>query len=495
MTKDSIAQGSVSQLKLDISVPHSPVRRLDPAAQGLRHCRFKPQLNAQLVLLPPNLKPLLPDNHFVFFLINTVKQLDLSGILVKYMNRGGIGRSPYDPLMMITLIVYCYSQGVKSTREMERMCRESVPCRIITGNQTPDHDTFANYQTMHRSQFEHIFQQVLELADRAGLVKLDHVAVDGSKIHANASKHKAMSYERMCQNIGKLSLKIEEAQKDIDRLKNEKYPKAAKEVENLTQEMKFWRKKLARIRRSKKRLEQRVKQKAKVEAKEKKKLKEHGSKIRKKISNPKKVEPQPKEQINFTDPDSRIMGHAGGEFEQCYNAQIGVDSHYQIIVAHDVFQYGNDKKLLEPMFLQVHQRLGRYPAAGSADAGYFSEEMVSRESLSNIELFVPPDRETHPRTCQPSVGRIPKNISQADRMRRKLSTTSGKELYAKQKCIVEPVFGQVKNSVFGFDQFSWRGLQNVRNEWALVCAAHNLCKIHRAVSREPAQIQALMAAA
>lgn len=207
MTKDSIAQGSVSQLKLDISVPHSPVRRLDPAAQGLRHCRFKPQLNAQLVLLPPNLKPLLPDNHFVFFLINTVKQLDLSGILVKYMNRGGIGRSPYDPLMMITLIVYCYSQGVKSTREMERMCRESVPCRIITGNQTPDHDTFANYQTMHRSQFEHIFQQVLELADRAGLVKLDHVAVDGSKIHANASKHKAMSYERMCQNIGKLSLK------------------------------------------------------------------------------------------------------------------------------------------------------------------------------------------------------------------------------------------------------------------------------------------------
>ena len=147
------------------------------------------------------------------------------------------------------------------------------------------------------------------------------------------------------------------------------------------------------------------------------------------------------------------------------------------------------------MFLQVYQRLGRYPVAGSADAGYFSEEMIVRKSLSSIELFVPPDRETHPRTSQPKVGRIPKNISPADRMRRKLSTTSGKELYAQRKCIVEPVFGQVKNSVFGFDQFSWRGLQNVKNEWALVCAAHNLCKIHRALSRSPAELQLSVSAA
>ncbi len=183
------------------------------------------------------------------------------------------------------------------------------------------------------------------------------------------------------------------------------------------------------------------------------------------------------------------MGHTGGTFEQCYNVQIVVDSHCQMIVAHDVVQQGNDKNLLEPMFLQVHQRLGRYPTAGSADAGYFTQDSITKESLSTVELFVPPDRETHPRTSQPSVGRIPKDISPADRMRRKLSTTRGKELYAQRKCIVEPVFGQVKESVLEFDQFSWRGLRNVRHQWALVCTAHNLLKIHRAKLRQTLVVQ------
>lgn len=145
--------------------------------------------------------------------------------------------------------------------------------------------------------------------------------------------------------------------------------------------------------------------------------------------------PEPKDQINFTDPDSRIMGHAGGEFEQCFNAQIVVDSHLQLIVAHDVVQQGNDKKLLEPMLAQVHARLGRHPDTASADAGYFSEQAVQSESLTSIELLVPPDRETHPRTSLPGIGRIPKDISPADRMRRKLSTKHGKEMYAQRKCI------------------------------------------------------------
>jgi transposase len=488
MAENSTARSSVSQLRLGIPVLQVQTKNSPPKAQGLRHCRFKQQLDAQLVLLPPNLKPLLPNNHLVFFLIETIKHLDLSGILIKYTNKAGIGRSPYDPTMMITLIVYCYSQGTKSTREMERLCKESVPCRVITGNQTPDHDTFANFLAMYREQFDHIFQQVLRIADQAGLVKLEHVAVDGSKIHANASKHKAMSYERMCQSIDKFSKKIETIKEELRTLDAVKNPKNAAIANNLQDEIKYCRKRLAKIRKSKKRLESRVKAKAKVEAKAKKKLKEQGRKIRK-IPDPKTVLPEPKEQINFTDPDSRIMGHTGGEFEQCYNAQIAVDSHHQIIVAQDVVQNGNDKKLLEPMFLQVYQRLDRCPESGSADAGYFSEEMIVRESLSSIELFVPPDRETHLRTSKPKIGRIPKNISPADRMRRKLSTTRGKEFYALRKCIVEPVFGQIKNSVFGFDQFSWRGLQNVRNEWALVCAAHNLCKIHRAFSRAPGEFQ------
>jgi hypothetical protein len=213
-----------------------------------------------------------------------------------------------------------------------------------------------------------------------------------------------------------------------------------------------------------------------LRAAERKKLLKQGRKIRQ-IPDPKTARPKPEEQINFTDPDSRIMGHTGGEFEQCYNVQIVVDSYCQMIIAHDVVQQGNDKNLLEPMFLQVHERLGRYPYAGSADTGYFSKESVTAKSLSSIELFVPPDRETHPRTALAGIGRIPKDISTADRMRRKLSTTRGKELYAQRKCIVEPVYGQVKESVFAFDQFSWRGIHNVQCQWALVCSAHNLTNL------------------
>ena len=492
MAKKFTAQDSISQLKLDISIQHRSVKKLDPEAKGRELTLFRSQLSAQLVLLPPDLKSLLPSGHLVFFLINTINELDLSGILLKYKNKGGFGRPAYAPAMLLTLVIYCYSEGITSTRAIERMCHESVPCRILTGNQTPDHDTIANFLKMHREQFDDIFQQVLVLADQAGLVKLDHVAVDGSKIHASASKHKAMSYERMCQKLETLPQKIEKANEEIAELDMANNPKAASDAKELKQDIKFWRKRLAKIKKSKKALERRAKHRAKVEAKTKIRK---GCKIQKN-SNPKNLLPKPKEQINFTDPDSRIMGHTGGEFEQCFNVQIAVDSQHQIIVAHDVVQHGNDKRSLEPMFLQVHQRLDRYPNAGSADAGYFTEEMINSESLSNIELFVPPDRETHPRSSLPGVGRIPNNISTANRMRRKLSTKRGKDLYAQRKCIVEPVFGQVKESVLGFDQFSWRGLRNVQNQWALVCASHNLLKIYRATSRlnDLSQVQQEIAA-
>ena len=482
MAKDSIVQHSNLQLKLDISVPVFVEAKNN--GKGLKRTLWRPQLNRQLVLLPPNLKPLLPDDHFVFFLMSTIRHFELSGILDKYENKAGIGRPAYDPTMMLTLILYCYCNGTSSGRGIEKLCRESIPCRIITGNQTPDHDTIANYLALHREQFNNIFQQTLELADRFGLVKLKHVSVDGSKIHANASKHKAMSYERMCEKVEKMPKDIEMAQARIISLRKQADPLSAAEEEKIRQEIKFQRKRLTKIKRAKKRLERRAKAKTKAEAKEKNQLLKKGRKIRK-IPNPSQALPEPKDQINFTDPDSRIMGHAGGEFEQCYNAQIVVDSHLQLIVAHDVVQKGNDKKLLEPMLAQVHTRLGRHPDTASADAGYFSEQAIQSESLSSIELLVPPDRETHPRTSLPGVGRIPKDISPADRMRRKLSTKRGKEMYAQRKCIVEPVYGQMKHSVFGFDQFSWRGLQNVRNEWSLVCAAHNLCKLHRAVLKSP----------
>ena len=492
MAKDSIAPQSSLQLKLEIPPP--VLVKTQNRGKGIERTLWRRQLSSQLVLLPPNLKPLLPKSHFVFFLISTIRDFDLSGILDKYENKTGIGRPAYDPIMLLTLILYCYCNGTTSGRGIERLCRESVPCRIITGNQTPDHDTIANYLTMHREQFNSLFQQTLELADRFGLAKLKHVSVDGSKIHANASKRKAMSYERMCEKVEKLPKVIAEAEAKIISLQiNGDDFTAAKEKE-IRKEIKFQRKRLTKIKKAKKWLERRAKDKARLEAKEKNQLLKQGHKIRK-IPNPSEVLPEPKDQINFTDPDSRIMGHTGGEFQQSYNAQIAVDSHIQLIVAHHVVQQGNDKKLLEPMLAQVHARLGRHPDMASADTGYFSEQAIQSESLSSIELLVPPDRETHPRTSLPGIGRMPKNISPADRMRRKLSTTRGKELYAQRKCIVEPVYGQMKHSVFGFDQFSWRGLQNVQSEWALVCAAHNLCKLHRAVSKSPGMERSPAAAA
>ena len=456
MAENSIAQPSNSQLKIELGGMARPVRRLSAAAgKGLKQTLFRRQLATQLVLLPADFKSRLPDNHLVFFIIDMVSKLDLSGILVKYESKSGIGRPAYDPQMMLTLVLYCYCTGTTSGRAIERSCRESVPCGVITGNQTPDHDTISNYLLLHREQFDNIFQQTLQQAEGFGLVKLDHAALDGSKIHANASRHKAMSYQRMCEKTEKLPLDCEQLETRIAELGNsQNNPRAVREASILRKEVKFKKKRLAKIKASKKKLEQRAKKRAKVQAKEKRKLQKQGRKIRK-IPDPKTALPEPTEQINFTDPDSRIMGHTGGAFEQCYNVQIVVDSHCQMIVAHDVVQQGNDKNLLEPMFLQVHRRLGRYPIAGSADAGYFTKESITTESLSAVEFFVPPDRETHPRTSLPSVGRIPKDISPADRMRRKLSTTRGKEIYSQRKCIVEPVFGQVKESVLEFDQFSW----------------------------------------
>jgi transposase len=478
MARHCIARQSNSQLKLEIGTA-TPVRPSAVAnANGTRSTLFRRQLATQLLLLPTNFESRLPNNHLVFFIIDMVSRLDLSGILVKYENKSGVGRPAYDPTMMLTLILYCYCTGTTSGRAIERSCRESVPCSLITGNQTPDHDTISNFLLLHREQFDCIFQQILQQAEQFGLVKLEHVALDGSKIHANASRHKAMSYQRMCDTTEKLPLDCEKLQIRIAELESRDNPRAAKEVNTLKAEVKFKKKRLAKIKASKKKLEQRVKRRAKVQAKEKTKLQKQGRKIRK-IPDPKTALPEPTEQINFTDPDSRIMGHTGGTFEQCYNVQIVVDGHCQMIVAHDVVQQGNDKNLLEPMFEQVHQRLGKYPISGSADAGYFTQGSIMAASLSAVELFVPPDRETHPRNSRPCVGRIPKNISPADRMRRKLSTTHGKELYAQRKCIVEPVFGQVKESVLSFDQFSWRGLRNVQYQWALVCTAHNLLKIHR----------------
>jgi transposase len=477
MNNHSKARGAVEQLRLGIQLtsdePSEPA--VSPKGSGKARTRFKPYLVPHLVLLPAEMSALLPDGHLVWSISKAVRGLDLTGILDKYSGKGGVGRNAYDPTMMLTVIIYCYCEGQTSTRAIEKMCKENIPCRVLAGGLTPDHDTINSFLLMHRYEFPGIFQQVLKMVDQAGLVELDHVSVDGSKINANASKRKAMSYKRMRTQIRKLKKELNELRNELKKARRRKGEAGKREVQRLEREIEFRQPRLERIERAKKDLEDRVRVKHQAKAEARKSRERKGR-------SPRNARPKPDDQINFTDPESRIMHKSGKQFEQSYNAQIVVDRRAQIIVACDVVQDANDKQMLEPMLKQVVKRLGRVPNRASADSGYFSQDHLSAPVASTIELFVPPGRESHSRKTKPAVGRIPADLSTADRMRRKLSTKRGKEVYARRKCIVEPVFGQIKHSVFAFEQFSWRGLDNVRCEWALVCAAHNLVKLHRCLA-------------
>lgn len=442
-----------AQLGLGIDVPKNAQPMSNTRVDSGR-TRFRPYQVKQLGLFPTELEALLPEDHFVFFVRDAVARLDLSKILSKYEGKSGLGRDPYNPVMMATLILYCYCCGVTSSREIESMLTESIPCRIIAGNEKPDHDTINSFRQMHLEALGALFQQVLGLADKAGLVALDKVAIDGSKVKAFASKRKAMSYERMCKKIRELPQAIHELEDKLSRLADKDDLRSQKERLQLQNEIAFQEKRLTRISTYKKALEKRVNAAG-------------GGR------------PEPNAQINFTDPESNIMHRSGKTFEQGYNAQIVVDSRVQIIVAQDVVRDNNDKKQLISMLNQAKRNLGRTPQSALADNGYFSEENLKNEAVEAIDLFIPPTKKQQDSNKVAAIGRIPANISLADRMRRKLSTKAGREIYKLRKCIVEPVFGQIKSSVLEFASFSFRGLKKVKAEWALVCAAHNLIKIFR----------------
>jgi hypothetical protein len=285
-------------------------------------------------------------------------------------------------------------------------------------------------------------------------VALDKVAIDGSKVKAFASKRKAMSYERMCKRVRELPKAIRELNDKLSKLEDKDDPKSQKDRQLLQHEIAFQEKRLTRIKNYKKALEKRVRAAG-------------------------AGRPEPNAQINFTDPESNIMHRAGKTFEQAYNAQIVVDSRAQIIVAQDVVRDNNDKKQLISMLSQAKRNLGQTPRSALADNGYFSEENLQDKAVEMIDLFIPPTKKQQDSGKVTTIGRLPANISPADRMRRKLSTKAGHEVYKMRKCIVEPVFGQIKSSVNDFASFSFRGLKKVKAEWALACAAHNLLKIFR----------------
>jgi transposase len=392
-----------------------------------------------------------------------VDQLDLSKIMESYESEER-GYPPYHPRMMVKVLLYAYCIWVPSSRKIAGRLEEDIAFRVLAANNTPDFRTISDFRKEHLKALAGLFLQVLKLCQKAGLVKLGHVALDGTKIKANASKHKAMSYKRMKEEEVRLEAEITELLKRAevtDKEEDRRYGKN-KRGDELPQELAFREGRLKRIREAREALEAEARQEA--------------------IKNEKKDDndglPQEKAQRNFTDPESHIMPAPGGKhFIQAYNAQAAVDSADQIIVAAETTNKPVDRGQAEPMMQKVKENTGRLPDQMSADAGYFSSEAVTILSKEGIDVYMPPNKTCHSEFVSASPrGRIPKDFSIIDRMRRKLRTKKGQKCYGLRKELPEPVFGQIKQ-VRGFRQFLFRGLDKVSGEWKFICTGHNLLKL------------------
>jgi transposase len=451
---------------------------------------YRPYNQNQEYLLPPSLLDWLPESHLAHFISDVVDSLDLSKIFRVYETGDGRGQPPYHPGMMTKLLLYGYCTGKPSSRKIEQATYDQVPFRFLAAEQHPDHDTIANFRSRHLDDLADIFYQVLRIGGEAGLVKLGHVAVDGSKIKANASKHKAMSYDRMKKAEEKLKSEINELlekAKQADEADDESFGKGQK-GENIPEELTRRESRLKKIEEAKATLEEEARERARqkkleYEAKmeERKAREEAGEKLKgpplKEPPEPESVEPEAKAQKNFTDPESRIMlDGATKSFQQSYNAQIAVDDKCQFIVGASLTQDANDKKQLLPMIEQLEENWGQLPKKVSADNGYFSEDNITAEAISGTNLYVPPGREKTKKNQPQSPP--PKDATPTEKMRYKLQTDEGRDVYRMRKAIVEPVFGQVKE-VMGHRRLLLRGLSKGSSEWKLICTAHNLLKLFR----------------
>ena len=440
--------------------------------------KFKDYQPNQLFLLPPNPRDWLPENHLAFFVSDVVDQLDLSPVFSYYNSNRG--QPPFNPVMMTKLLLYAYCVGVPSSRKIEERTYTDVAFRVLAANRHPDHDTIAAFRKTHLEVLSSLFGQVLALCREAKLVRLGHVSLDGSKVRANASKHKAMSYGRMADKIAETERTVKELlerAEQVDDAEDRRYGKGRRGDE-LPENLRLRKKRLETLRQAKAALEERAKQKARAEGRLDENDKPKPSRG-KKPKNPPGV-PKDKDQINFTDPDSRIMKDgATKSFEQSYNCQIAVDDKAQVIVATDVTQAANDKQQVKPMVEQIKSNTGETPRKISADSGYFSEDNIEHLKEQNIDAYIATSRQRHSAAKQATPrGRIPKNVNVQGRMQRKLRTVKGRATYSRRKAIVEPVFGQIKERR-GFRRFLMRGVEAVRCEWRIICTGHNLLKLHR----------------
>jgi transposase len=462
--------------------------------------RFRPYDLNQLIL-PSDMREWLPDSHLANFLIDVVAGLDLSAIVNTYDGSRG-GQAPFHPRMMVSLLLYGYCVGTTSSRKIERATYDSVPFRVIAAGEHPDHDTIAEFRRRHLKALAELFVQVLRLCQAAGLVKLGHVALDGTKMRANASKHKAMSYAYMEKRERELREQVEKllAQAEAADAQEDALHGRGVRGDELPKELAFRQSRLKKIQEAKAALEAQAQARAEHEREQQQRkaeaLEAAGKKRRGKAPEPPSDKPDPKAQRNFTDPDSRIMKDGASKaFEQCYNAQAAVDETAQIIVAAELTQQTNDKQQLAPMVAALEQTMQKVngpatagqassprtrPVALSADAGYFSEDNVQKPELETIDLYIATGRIKHGQDPPLDMEEepLPEGASAKEQMAAKLRTAPGRATYAKRKQIVEPVFGQIKEAR-GIRRFLLRGLEQVQAEWKLICATHNLLKLWR----------------
>ena len=427
---------------------------------------FRPYEPDQDFLLPASMREWLPSGHLAYFVSDVVEQLDLSAVTERYAHEER-GYPPYHPQMMVKVLLYAYCIGVPSSRKIARKLEEDIAFRVLAANNTPDFRTISDFSKDHLKALAGLFVQVLKLCQKAGLVKLGHVALDGTKIQANASKHKAMSYKRMKEEETRLEAEVAELLRKaeaMDAEEDQRYGQG-KRGDELPRELVFRESRLKKIREARQAIEAEARQAA-----------EKGQE-----NNAQTVMPQDKAQRNFTDAASHIMPAPGGKhFIQAYNAQAAVDSAHQVIVAAEITNRPVDRGQAEPMMAVVKTNTGSFPLQMSADDGYFSSDAVTNLTTLGIDVYMPPGKTRHGSIVPPAPrGRIPKSLSIPDRMRRKLRTKKGQTCYALRKELPEPVFGQIKQGR-GFRQFLLRGLDKAGDEWRLICAGHNLLKLCKA---------------
>ena len=447
---------------------------------------FRPLDRETPMFLPPSLQEWLPEQHLARFVVDIVEQLDLSEITSRYAGSGG--QRAYHPALLVALLFYGYATGVFSSRKLEQATYDSVAFRYITGDQHPDHDTIANFRKRFLAELEGLFKQILEVAATLGALRMGTVSLDGSKVQGNASKHKAMSWgyanrlERQLQGeVQKLLKLAERADQDAEQEQQEL---------DIPEELERREQRLAAIREAQEKIKERAQERHEAERAEyEEKLKRRqereaatGKKVGGRPPKEPKAGPKEKDQVNFTDEESRIMPGANGDFVQGYNAQAVVEHESHMVVANHVSQATSDKQEVEPALAelaQVEEALGK-PDAIVADAGYHSKENVEKCVEQGIDPYIAGSRERHNQPLEERMKAPPACAADADAvtaMQQRMQTAEGKAIYGKRKATVETVFGVIKE-VLGFRRFQLRGLRGAEGEWSLVCTAWNLKRLY-----------------